>query len=199
MIKSTKTISNFQQNIQLGSILYFLVQQVSYLCKFHENVNQSYNMEGTCLLIDLLIKRIFSDVILSSNFKMLFEEESGLECDNYTRMSFACHWYVFAGIHMSSVCHSYVLVCHSYIICIYSYVIRTSLVCTLMSLVCHSYVLVCHLYVIRMYSYVIRTSLVCTRLSFVSHSRALMSLVCHSYVVLPWQRYWSFFCTGVSL
>ena len=54
-------------------------QQVSYLCKFPENVNQSLNIEGTCVLIDLLTKRIFSNVILSPNFKMLFEEKSGLE------------------------------------------------------------------------------------------------------------------------
>ena len=96
--------------------------------------------------------------------------------------------------HMSSVCHSYVLVCHLYVtrmysyvirmslVChpyvtrMYSYVIRMSLVCTRMSSVCHSYVLVCHSYVTRMYSYVIRMSHVCTRMSFVSHSS----------VVLPW-------------
>ena len=30
-------------------------------------------MEGTCLLIDLLMKRIFSNVISSPNLKMLLE------------------------------------------------------------------------------------------------------------------------------
>ena len=43
------------------------VQQVSFLCKLPENVNQSLNIEGTCVLMDLLAKRIFSNVILSPN------------------------------------------------------------------------------------------------------------------------------------
>ena len=89
----------FQERIALAFILkwpYFWVrkvgilrwlvadQQVSYLCKFLENVNQSLNIEGTCLLIDLLMKRIFSNVILSQNFKILFEEKSRLEWNNWS-------------------------------------------------------------------------------------------------------------------
>ena len=70
------------------------------------------------------------------------------------RMSLVC-------THMSSVCHSYVLLCHPYVTRMYSYVIRISLVCTRMSSVWHSYVLVCHPYVTRMYAYVIRMSLAC--------------------------------------
>ena len=84
----------FQQHTALALILkrpYFWIrkvrilrwlvydQQVSHLYKFPENVNQSLNIEGTCLLIDLLTKIIFSNVILLPNFKMLFEEKSGLE------------------------------------------------------------------------------------------------------------------------
>ena len=59
-------------------------QQVSYLCKFPEHVNRSLNIEGTCLLIDLLMKRIFSDVILSPNFEMLLEEKCGLILNNWS-------------------------------------------------------------------------------------------------------------------
>ena len=36
-------------------------QQVSYLCRFPENINQTENLEGTCLLTDLLTKEIFSN------------------------------------------------------------------------------------------------------------------------------------------
>ena len=86
------------------------------------------------------MKRIFSDVILSSYFKMLFEEDSGLEWNNCTCMSFVCHLHVLLGILMSSVCNSYVLLCHSYVTRMYSCVIRMSLACTFMSFVCHSYV-----------------------------------------------------------
>ena len=84
--------------------------------------------------------------------------------------------------HMSSVCHSYVLVCHLYVTRMYSYVIRMSLVCTRMSSVCHSYVLVYHRYVTRMYSYVISMSLVCAHMSLVC---TRTSSVCNSYLVLP--------------
>ena len=89
--------------------------------------------------------------------------------------------------HMSSVCHSYILIRHPYVTRMYSYVTGMSLVCTCsyaicmslactrMPLVCHSCLLVCHSYVTRMYSYVIRMSLVSTRMySYVIH----MSLVC---------------------
>ena len=38
----------------------------------------------TCLLIDLLTKSIFSKVILSPNFKILFSEKSGLEWNNWS-------------------------------------------------------------------------------------------------------------------
>ena len=57
----------------------FIEQQISYLCGFLGNVNQSQNMGGTCLLIDLLTKRIFSKVILSPNSKILFSEKNELE------------------------------------------------------------------------------------------------------------------------
>ena len=52
----------------------FTDEQVLYLCKSPENVNQD-----TCLLIDLLTKSIFSKVIFSINFKILFPENSGIE------------------------------------------------------------------------------------------------------------------------
>ena len=54
----------------------------SYLCKFLENVNQSENIEGTCLLMDLLTKIIFSNVNLSPNLNILFGEKSELEWNN---------------------------------------------------------------------------------------------------------------------
>ena len=57
---------------------------------------------------------------------------------------------------MSLACHSYVFVYHLYVTRMYWYVIRMSLVC--------------HPYVTRMYLYVIRISLVCTRMSSVCHS-----------------------------
>ena len=38
-------------------------QQVSYLHRSTENINQSWNMGGTCLFIDLLIKSIFSSYL----------------------------------------------------------------------------------------------------------------------------------------
>ena len=67
--------------VRIGGILRWLVadQQVSYLCKFCENVNQSLNIEGTCLLVDLLMKKMFANVILLPNFKMIFEEKSGFK------------------------------------------------------------------------------------------------------------------------
>ena len=57
----------------------FTDEQVLYLCKSPENVNQSQNMKDTCLLIDLLTKSIFSKVIFSINFKILFPENSGID------------------------------------------------------------------------------------------------------------------------
>ena len=59
-------------------------QQISYLFKFPENVNQSLNTEGTCLLLDLPMKKILSKLILSPDFKMLLEENGGLEWNNWS-------------------------------------------------------------------------------------------------------------------
>ena len=41
-----------------------------YLCTFPENANQSKNIERTGLLMDLLTKIIFSNVILPPDFKI---------------------------------------------------------------------------------------------------------------------------------
>ena len=66
---------------------------------------------------------------------------------NVSRVS--CHSYVtriYSYVtHMSSVCHSYVLICHSHVTRMYSRVIRMSLVCSRMSssLVCSLMSLVC--------------------------------------------------------
>ena len=66
---------------------------------------------------------------------------------NVSRVS--CHSYVtriYSYVtHMSSVCHSYVLICHSHVTRMYSRVIRMSLVCSRMSssLVCSRMSLVC--------------------------------------------------------
>ena len=51
---------------------------VSYLCRLPKNVNPSLNIESTSMVTDLLTKRIFSNIILSPNFKMLFVDKGGL-------------------------------------------------------------------------------------------------------------------------
>ena len=58
---------------------YVEFQQVLYLCRLPENVNQSKNSGGACLLIGLLTKNIFSKIILSPDFKILFSEKNRLE------------------------------------------------------------------------------------------------------------------------
>ena len=56
----------------------FTDQQLSYLCRFPENVNQSKSIGGNYLLIDLTTERIFIYVNLLPKFKLLIREKKGL-------------------------------------------------------------------------------------------------------------------------
>ena len=54
-------------------------EQFSYLYRLLKNVNQLWNIEGTCLVIDLLTKIKLSSIISSPNFKILSEEKRNLK------------------------------------------------------------------------------------------------------------------------
>ena len=69
----------------------FTGQQVSYPCRFPENVNQTWNKGVNCLLIDLLLKILFCKLILLSPFKILFVMRSGLEWNHCSLLKFMIH------------------------------------------------------------------------------------------------------------